>query len=209
MSLIRILIADDHPIVRSGISGLFADRAAFAVVGEAENGAQAVEMAATLQPDIILMDLRMPILSGLEAMRRILKQNPEACILVLTTYDSDQDILEAIKVGAKGYLLKDSSREEILQAVQAAALGRRVMGMTVSMRLLEQHSADKQTLTERDIAVLALAAQGSTNKAIGTALHISEATVKTHLKHIYLKLGVSDRAAAVALALERKIIRLS
>jgi DNA-binding NarL/FixJ family response regulator len=205
---IRILIADDHPVVRAGLVGIFSGRAEFAVIGEAEQGAQAVALVESLRPDVLLLDLRMPVMSGLEAMRAILARDASARILILTTYDSDQDIEAALNAGAMGYLLKDAPREELYQAVRAAAQGRRALGMTVSARLLERRAQGGDALTEREMAVLALAAQGKINAAIGQALHISEATVKTHLKHIYAKLDVPDRAAAVAAALARGILRM-
>lgn len=205
MKPIRILVTDDHPVVRAGIIGMFSGHSEFEIVGEAAHGEAAVALAHQLQPDVILMDLRMPILSGIEAMQRILSTHPGIRILVLTTYDSDQDIHTALNAGAAGYLLKDAPREELYHAVRLAVQGKTALGMTVSTRLLEQ----KDGLSERETAVLSLAAQGDTSKEIGKKLHISEATVKTHLKNIYAKLGVADRAAAVALALERNIIRLN
>lgn len=205
MKPIRILVTDDHPVVRAGIIGMFSGHSEFEIVGEAAHGEAAVTLAHQLQPDVILMDLRMPILSGIEAMQRILSTHPGIRILVLTTYDSDQDIHTALNAGAAGYLLKDAPREELYHAVRLAVQGKTALGMTVSTRLLEQ----KDGLSERETAVLSLAAQGDTSKEIGKKLHISEATVKTHLKNIYAKLGVADRAAAVALALERNIIRLN
>jgi DNA-binding NarL/FixJ family response regulator len=208
MESIRILIADDHPVVRAGLCAMFSGRQEFQVVAEAADGVQAVALATERHPDVILMDLRMPGLSGIEAVQQILQTQPGAHILILTTYDSDYDINAALNAGARGYLLKDSPREELYQAVQTAARGKSVLGMTISSRLLEQRQTPDNTLTEREIAVLALAAQGNTNKVIGKKLHISEATVKTHLKHIYARLEVADRAAAVAVALERHIIRL-
>lgn len=205
MKPIRILVADDHPVVRAGIVGMFSGRSEFQIVGEAANGEEAVVLADQLQPDVILMDLRMPVLVGVEAMQRILRTQTNVRILVLTTYDTDHDIHAALSAGAAGYLLKDAPREELYQAVHLAVQGKTALGMTVSTRLLEH----KEALSERETAVLSLAAQGDTSKMIGKKLHISEATVKTHLKHIYVKLAVTDRAAAVALALERNIIRLS
>jgi DNA-binding NarL/FixJ family response regulator len=201
---IRILVADDHPVVRAGIIGMFSGHSEFEIVGETANGEEVAALADQLQPDVILMDLRMPVLGGIEAMQRILRAHNSIRILVLTTYDSDQDIHMALSAGAAGYLLKDAPREELYQAVRLAVQGKTALGMTVSTRLLEP----KEGLSEREIAVLSLAAQGDTSKMIGKKLHISEATVKTHLKHIYAKLGVTDRAAAVALALERNMIRL-
>jgi DNA-binding NarL/FixJ family response regulator len=209
MTPIRILIADDHPVVRAGIVGMFSGHSEFQVVGEAANGGEVIRLAEQLHPDVILMDLRMPTLNGVEAMQRILRTQPNVHILVLTTYDTDQDIYTALSAGAAGYLLKDAPREELYQAVHLAVQGKTAFGMSISTRLIEQQRLPGETLSEREITVLALVAQGDTSKMIGKKLHISEATVKTHLKHIYTKLGVTDRAAAVALALERNIIRLT
>lgn len=206
MATIRILVADDHPVVRAGIVGMFSGQSEFQVVGEAENGENAIRLAEQLRPDVILMDLRMPVIGGLDAMQHILKNQTGIRILILTTYDSAQDIQIALGAGASGYLLKDAPREELYQAVRMVHQGKTALGMTVSTRLFEQ--TQSEIFTEREIAVLSLAAQGDTNQAIGKKLRISESTVKTHLKHIYAKFGVADRAAAVALALERNIIRL-
>ncbi|MBE2270562.1 MAG: response regulator transcription factor [Anaerolinea sp.] len=198
---IRLLIVDDHPVVRVGMRGMFSGDPRFEIAGEAEDGRAAVTLAAELKPDVILMDLRMPVLDGVSALQAIRAAQPEIRVLILTTYDSDQDIRRALDAGAVGYLLKDTPREELYRAVLLAAEGRAVLGMTVSSRLFAG-----DVLSEREIAVLAFAAQGETNAGIGKRLHISEATVKTHLKHIYAKLGVTDRAAAVAVALKRRII---
>ncbi|MBN8634791.1 MAG: response regulator transcription factor [Anaerolineae bacterium] len=200
---IRLLIVDDHPVVRVGMRGIFGGDDRFVIVGEAENGRLAVKLASELLPDVILLDLRMPVMDGVSAMQAILAVRSEARILVLTTYDSDQDIRRALDAGALGYLLKDSPREELYRAVVLAAEGKPVLSMTISGRLF---AGGDDALTEREIEVLAYAGKGDTNAGIATRLHISEATVKTHLKHIYAKLGVTDRAAAVAVALNRHII---
>src|SRR5690606_10911811 len=162
MKPIRILVTDDHPVVRAGIIGMFSGHSEFEIVGEAAHGEAAVALAHQLQPDVIRMDLRMPILSGIEAMQRILSTHPGIRILVLTTYDSDQDIHTALNAGAAGYLLKDAPREELYHAVRLAVQGKTALGMTVSTRLLEQ----KDGLSERETAVLSLAAQGDTSKEI-------------------------------------------
>lgn len=200
---IRLLIVDDHPVVRVGMRGIFGGDDRFVIVGEAENGRLAVKLATELLPDVILLDLRMPVMDGVSAMQAILAVRSEARILVLTTYDSDQDIRRALDAGALGYLLKDSPREELYRAVVLAAEGKPVLSMTISGRLF---AGGDDALTEREIEVLAYAGKGDTNAGIAKRLHISEATVKTHLKHIYAKLGVTDRAAAVAVALNRHII---
>lgn len=200
---IRLLIVDDHPVVRVGMRGIFGGDERFVIVGEAEDGQLAVKLAAELLPDVILLDLRMPVLDGVSAMQKILDAQPQARILILTTYDSDQDIRRALDAGALGYLLKDSPREELYRAVVLAAEGKPVLSMSISGRLF---AGGDDALTEREIEVLAHAGKGETNAGIAKRLHISEATVKTHLKHIYAKLGVTDRAAAVAVALNRHII---
>ncbi|MBK9746150.1 MAG: response regulator transcription factor [Chloroflexi bacterium] len=200
---IRLLIVDDHPVVRVGMRGIFGSDERFVIVGEAEDGQLAVKLAAELLPDVILLDLRMPVLDGVSAMQKILDAQPQARILILTTYDSDQDIRRALDAGALGYLLKDSPREELYRAVVLAAEGKPVLSMSISGRLF---AGGDDALTEREIEVLAHAGKGETNAGIAKRLHISEATVKTHLKHIYAKLGVTDRAAAVAVALNRHII---
>src|ERR1044071_7614259 len=170
MPPIRILIADDHPVVRAGIVGMFSGHSEFQVVGEAANGKEVITLAAQLQPDVILMDLRMPALNGVEAMQHILHTQPNVHILVLTTYDTDQDIHAALSAGADGYLLKDAPREELYQAVHLAVQGKTVFGMTISTRLIEQQRLPSETLSERETTVLALVAQGDTSKVIGKKL---------------------------------------
>ncbi|MFQ3568145.1 MAG: response regulator transcription factor [Aggregatilineales bacterium] len=204
---IRLLIADDHPVVREGIASIFAGHDRFQVVGLAADGAQAVALAAELQPDVILLDLRMPLLDGLGAIERMKRVHPAGRILVLTSYSSDQEVRAALRAGAVGYLLKDAPLETLFDAVLAAARGTTTLSPAVYATMLNEQQAPRDALSEREIAVLALAAEGLTNKQIGQRLHISEATVKTHLKHSYAKLNVADRAAAVAMAIKRGIIR--
>lgn len=209
MDLIRILIVDDHPVVREGLAGMLAGQPDFAVVGEAKDGAEAVEMDARLQPDVLLMDLRMPGMDGVAAIEAVRGKRPSANILVLTTYDSDADIVRAIEAGATGYLLKDTPREELFRAIRAAAQGESVLAPAVAARLMTRMRTDVQeNLSAREIEVLQLVYKGASNREIGKALHISTATVKTHLIHIYGKLGVDDRTAAVTAALEQGILRL-
>jgi len=207
---IRLLIVDDHPVVRAGLEGLLSAQADFDVVGQAEDGAEAVTLSRQLRPDVILMDLRMPGVDGVTAIGQIKAAQPEAHILVLTTYDSDADILRAVEAGATGYLLKDTPREQLFQAVRATARGETILAPAVAARLMTRMRAPAQeSLSAREIEVLELVAQGNTNRGIGRVLHISEATVKTHLLHIYAKLGVSDRTSAVTTALEQGIISLN
>ncbi len=209
MDEITVLVVDDHPVVRDGLHGMLAGQPEFEVVGEAVNGREAVEMVGRLQPDVILMDLRMPEMDGVAAIESILSDWPEANILVLTTYDSDEDIVRAMEAGATGYLLKDAPRQELFRAVRASARGESVLAPTVAARLMDyMRSPNEETLSPREVSVLSLVAQGASNREVGEELHISVATVKTHLVHIYEKLGVDNRTAAVTAALERRIIRL-
>lgn len=205
---IRILIADDHPVVRAGLVGMLAKQPAFDVAAEAENGQEAVALAQATQVDVILMDLRMPVLDGVEALRQIRAVQPTIQVLILTTYDDDADILAAVQAGAVGYLLKDAPREEIYRAIHAAARGQVILDPAVTLRLMQQMRQPRAAdlLSEREIEVLRLVSEGQTNKQIGKRLHISEATVKTHLVHIFEKLQVPDRAAAVRTAIERHIL---
>jgi DNA-binding NarL/FixJ family response regulator len=210
MDKIRILITDDHPVVREGLSGMLAGQPDFEVMGLAADGDTAVKMHFSLAPDVTLMDLRMPGLDGVGAIKAIMAQQPSSRILVLTTYDSDADILPAIEAGATGYLLKDAPREELFRAIRAAARGDSTLAPTVAARLMTKMRAPaEEKLSAREIEVLQLVATGASNKEIGKSLHISTATVKTHLIHIYGKLGVDDRTAAVTTALEKGIITLA
>jgi DNA-binding NarL/FixJ family response regulator len=207
--MIRILIADDHPVVRDGLAGMLAGQPDFRVVGEAADGAIAVELAAALSPEVILMDLRMPVLDGVAAIRQIRARQPSIHILVLTTYDTDADILPAIEAGATGYLLKDTPREDLFRAIRATAAGQAALAPAVAARLLGKMRAPaEEKLSARELEVLGLVAEGASNGEIAQALHISEATVKSHLLHIFAKLGVADRTAAVTVALQRGVLRL-
>ena len=210
MDKIRILITDDHPVVREGLSGMLAGQSDFEVIGLAADGDTAVKMHGSLAPDVTLMDLRMPGLDGVGAIKAIKAQQPSSRIIVLTTYDSDADILRAIEAGATGYLLKDAPREELFRAIRAAARGDSVLAPAVAARLMTRMRAPaEENLSAREIEVLQLVAKGASNKEISKSLHISTATVKTHLIHIYGKLGVDDRTAAVTTALETGIITLA
>jgi DNA-binding NarL/FixJ family response regulator len=203
-----LLVVDDHPVVRDGLQGMFAGTPEFEVVGEASNGVEAVALAESLGPDVILMDLRMPGGDGVTAIRELSARKVSARILVLTTYDSDTDVMPAIQAGATGYLLKDSPREELFRAVRAADRGESVIAPAVAAQLMNQlRTPPQELLSDRELEVLALISQGFTNRGAAARLFISEATVKTHLLHIYAKLEVSDRAAAVATAFERGLLR--
>jgi DNA-binding NarL/FixJ family response regulator len=204
---IRLLIVDDHPVVRDGLRGMFAGDADFEVVGEASDGLEALSMAGARRPDVILMDLRMPGLGGPAAIRVLAERGIPAHVLVLTTYDSDTDVVAALEAGATGYMLKDSPRSELVRAIRAAARGEAVLAPTVATRLVSQLRAPtRDALSDRELEVLRLVAQGETNRGAAAHLFISEATVKTHLLHIYAKLDVNDRAAAVAAAYERGLL---
>ncbi|MYT69528.1 response regulator [Streptomyces sp. cg28] len=209
-SAITLLIVDDHPVVRDGVRGMFESAPGFTVLGEAANGVEAVTRVAELDPDVVLMDLRMPGGGGVDAIRELARRGARARVLVLTTYDTDSDTLPAIEAGATGYLLKDAPREELFAAVRAAAEGRTVLSPAVASRLVTAvrtpAAPADETLSAREREVLVLVARGTSNKEIARELFISEATVKTHLTHIYGKLGVKDRAAAVAVAYDRKIL---
>lgn len=210
MNTIRIIIVDDHPVVREGLRGMLAGQPDFEVAGEAADGAAGVELIVTLQPDVVLMDLRMPGLDGVGAIEALRRRNLPARVLVLTTYDSDTDIVRAIQAGATGYMLKDTPRDELFRAIRATAQGQSSLTPAVATRLMAIVRAPaEEQLSAREIDVLRLVAEGHSNREIGRLLHISEATVKTHLIHIYGKLGVNDRTAAVTVALERQILRMS
>ncbi|GAA4024033.1 response regulator transcription factor [Allokutzneria multivorans] len=189
---------------------MLAGQADFDVVGEAENGRVALDVVAREVPDVVLMDLRMPVLDGVSAIERLQSTHPSVQVLVLTTYDADTEIVRAVEAGATGCLLKDAPREVLFRAVRAAARGESVLAPELTAKLFGRLRAPKQeSLTEREIEVLALVAKGNTNRAIGRELSISEATVKTHLVHAFTKLGVDDRTAAVTVALERGLLRLN
>jgi DNA-binding NarL/FixJ family response regulator len=205
---IGLLIVDDHPVVRDGLSGMFASTPEFSVLGQAGDGAEAVRLAEALRPDVILMDLRMPGLDGVAAITELARRGVAARVLVLTTYDTDSDVLAAVEAGATGYLLKDAPRAELVRAVRAAANGEAVLAPSVAARLMSRvrTPGPQEPLSSRELEVLELVAAGNTNREAAARLFISEATVKTHLLHIYEKLGVSDRAAAVAEAFNRGLL---
>ena len=206
--VIRILIADDHPIVREGLSGMLRSQADFQVVGEATTGREAVDLGVTLTPDVILMDLRMPELDGASATALLRQEAPNVRVLVLTTYDTDGDILRAIEAGAVGYLLKDVPHEELFLAIRATARGERRLASVVAEKLMQRMLGPApETLTPREQEVLECVARGASNKKIAPTLGISEPTVKAHLVRIFEKLSVEGRTAAVMTAIERGLIR--
>jgi DNA-binding NarL/FixJ family response regulator len=204
---IRLLVVDDHPVFRDGLSSLFARDQEFIVLGEAADGTEAVRLAEELLPDVILMDLRMPGMDGVTAITELARRGIAARVLVLTTYDTDSHVLPAIEAGATGYLLKDAPRDELLRAVRAAARGESVLSPAVAARLMSRvRSPGAGPLSQREIQVLEMVASGATNRQAAARLFVTEATVKTHLLNIYAKLGVSDRAAAVAEAFNRGLL---
>lgn len=207
MSPVRLLVADDHPVVRDGIVGMVSSDPDIEVVAEASNGSEAVGLARALNPDVVLMDLRMPDTDGVTAIRELRRLGVPARIVVLTTYDSDVDVLAAIEAGATGYLLKDVPRDELVRAVHTAAKGQSALAPSVASRLVDRvRIPETSLLTPRELQVLALIADGATNRKVGARLHLSEATVKTHLLSVFAKLGVSDRAAAVAEGFRRGLL---
>jgi DNA-binding NarL/FixJ family response regulator len=210
---VRVLVADDHPVVRAGLRALLSAEPGLAVVAEAGSGEETVLMARQHQPDVVLMDLRMPGAGGLTAIRQLSADQPGVRVVVLTTYDSDADILPAVEAGAAGYLLKDTPRDTLVGAIFAAARGETVLAPSVAGRLVNrlraappEAPAARETLSARETEVLMLAGRGLTNAQIGRELFVSEATVKTHLLRAYAKLGVSSRTAAVTRAMELGVL---
>ncbi len=204
---IRILVVDDHPVVREGLTALINRRAGMQVVAEAGNGREAVEQFNQHHPDITLMDLRMPQMDGVDALLAIRQQTPDARIILLTTFDGDEDIYRGLRSGAKGYMLKDSPREELLECINAVSEGKTWLPPAIAQKLATR--VGSSDLTTREMEVLHLMVEGKSNKEIGTALFISEGTVKIHVNHILEKLGVSGRSAAITVALKRGIVHLN
>jgi len=211
---IKILIADDHPYVREGLLSMLKRERDFTVVGEVENGVEAVSKAKELSPDVILMDLRMPEMDGVEAMNRIKEIKPDTKFVILTTYSDDDYIFRGIEAGARAYLLKDAPREELFKAIRAVHRGESLIQPVVASKVLDRlselsrRSPSSEELSGRELEVLQLMAKGAANKEIGAALHISQSTVKTHISSIFQKMGVNDRTSAVTEALRKGIINL-
>jgi len=206
---IRVVVADDHPIVRQGVVALLQDEPDIEVVADVADGRAALSAVLAEEPDVVLMDLRMPVMDGVEATRAVRERRPDVAVLVVTTYDTDEAIVRAVEAGAAGYMLKDSPTEDLVDAVRRAAAGETVLAPPISKRLVERmHKVSPDALTSREIDVLREVANGNTNAEIAERLRISEATVKTHLIHIYGKLAVSDRAAAVARAYEKGFLSI-
>jgi len=211
---IKILIADDHPVVREGLIAMLSRESDFAVVGEAKDGAEAVNKAKELNPDVVLMDLRMPEIDGVEAIRQIRPAMPNVKFIILTTYSDDEYIFSGIEAGARAYLLKDAPREDLFKAIRSVYRGESLIQPVVASKLLDRFSQlsrrtpSGEELSERELEVLCLMAKGAANKEISAELNIAQSTVKTHITNIFQKLGVNDRTEAVTQALRKGIIRL-
>ena len=203
---IRLLIVDDHPAFRAGLVALLADQPELRVVAECGDGREAVELYRRVRPDVVLMDLRLPGLSGVEAILAIRQEHAEARVIVVTTYDADEDIYRAIQSGAKSYLMKDSSKAEIVGTIRAVHAGQERLPANIADRLAERRRRPELTL--REVEVLQFVAKGRSNKEIASGLSIAEDTVKSHLKTLFVKLGVQDRTAAAISAIQHGIVRL-
>ncbi len=203
---IRVLVADDHPVVRAGLAAVIAEEADLLLVAQAENGERACGLFREHRPDVVLMDLRMPIMDGVQAIRTITAEFPAARILALTTYEGDADIRRALEAGARGYLLKDMLLTEVITAIRAVRRGDRVIPTAVAARLAE--FPERSDLTDRELEVLQLVARGLSNKQVARAIGRTDETVKIHLKNMFAKLGVADRTEAVTVALARGLIHL-
>lgn len=215
---IRILIADDQPLMRSALRTCLAAEADIEVVAEAEDGVRAVEFARGLRPDVVLMDVRMPVLDGVAATRQLMSDPEPFKVLVLTTFELDEYIVEALRAGASGFLLKDARPEELVHAVRVIAAGEAILAPMVTRRLLDRYArrlpsfepALKQTsrtLTTRELEVLGLVAQGMSNGEIGAELHLAESSIKTHVSHLLAKLGMAQRVQLVVLAYETGLVQ--
>jgi DNA-binding NarL/FixJ family response regulator len=206
IDVIRVLCADDHPLVRKGIASLLANETDIALVGEAANGREAVELFRALRPDVTLMDLRMPELDGVAAVKQIRQETPDAKIIALTSYDGDQDIYQAIDAGVRGYLLKEMVHTEVLRAIRTVHAGKRLIPLEVAERLTDYFP--QIALTPREVEVLASVAQGMANKDIAKRLGTASGTVKMHVQNILGKLGAADRTHAVTIAIQRGILHM-
>jgi DNA-binding NarL/FixJ family response regulator len=211
---IRVLITDDHPVVREGLSAMLSREHDIDVVGEAKDGREAVAKVNELMPDIVLMDLRMPEMDGVEAMRQIRKDHSDIQFIVLTTYSSDEYIFKGIEAGARAYLLKDAPRDELFKAIRAVSRGESLIEPAVAGKVLDRlaelsrQASTPEVLSDREIEVLTLIARGASNKIIADSLNIGQSTVKTHIQSIFHKLEVNDRTEAVTVAVKKGIMRL-
>lgn len=202
---IRVLLADDHSLVRRGLAAILDMEDGVTVVGQAADGGDAVALWRSLRPDIVLMDLRMPDVDGLEAIRRIRAEDPKAAIVVLTTFDDDEDVYAGLRAGAKGYVLKDVQPEELFRCIRAVCGGGAYLQDKIAAKLAMR--VQEEPLTEREVQILGLLAEGKSNRAIADALGIRESTVKSHLKSLFAKLDATSRAEAIALAARRGLVR--
>ena len=215
--MIRILIADDHLVVREGLQLILSMEDDLEVVGEAANGETAVRLTGELQPDVVLMDLRMPGIGGLEAIEQILAQWPEMAIVILTTYNEDDLMMRGLQAGARGFLLKDTGRETLFHTIRAAARGETLLQPEIMLRVMAhagqstkpapKEPIEQDILTERELEVLTAVARGDRNKEIALQLGVTERTIKAHLTNVYNKLGVDSRAAAVSVGIQQGILR--
>lgn len=214
MAAIKILIADDHPVVREGLFAMLSREHDFEVVGEAKDGVEALNKTKELAPDVVLMDLRMPEMDGVQAMREIRATMPNVKFIILTTYSDDEYIFSGIEAGARAYLLKDAPRDELFKAIRAVHMGESLIQPVVASKLLDRftelsrRTPSGEELSGRELEILQLMAKGAANKEISAQLNISQSTVKTHIANIFQKLGVNDRTEAVTQALKKGIIRL-
>lgn len=206
-STIRIVLADDHHVVRQGMAAIIATEQDLKIVGEACDGEQTLALCAEQKPDVLVLDLRMPVLDGFEVVRRLIATDPEARILVMTTYDTDEDIWRCLRAGAKGYILKDASQPEIITAIRTVARGESFTTPLLALRLA--HRAIAAELTPRESEVLQLLADGKTNKEIATALQVEPGTIKSHIQSLFKKLGTSNRSEAINVASKRGLIRMT
>jgi DNA-binding NarL/FixJ family response regulator len=211
---IKILITDDHPVVREGLNAMLSREVDFKVVGEAKDGAEAVSKVKELKPDVVLMDLRMPEMDGVEAMRQIRSTDTDVKFIILTTYSDDDYIFSGIEAGARAYLLKDAPRDELFKAIRAVHKGESLIQPVVASKLLDRFSQlsrrtpSGEELSERELEVLCLMAKGAANKEISAELKIAQSTVKTHITNIFQKMGVNDRTEAVTQAIKKGLIRI-
>lgn len=203
---IRILLADDHPSLRAGLASILNAEPGLSVVAEAGSGRETLIKTSESSPDVLIVDLRMPDGDGIETIKQLISTNPQVRVLVLTTYDNEEDIFNALEAGARGYILKDTTREEIIEAVRQVHAGNRFLPSAIASRLADRMI--RPTLTPRELDVLRLVSRGRTNKEIAAAMFVSEETVKSHMKGLFQKLGVHDRAEAVATALQRGLLRI-
>ena len=202
---IRVVLADDHQVVLEGLAAMIGRQSDMTVVGEANNGVEAVDLWRAHRPDVALVDLRMPGLDGVGVVTRIRSMDPTARVIILTTYDTEEDIYQAIRAGARGYLLKDARRSDVVDAIRRVHSGETLLAPNVTAKLAQRVTDD--ALTDRERAVLALLAAGKSNRDIGSEIHVEETTVKSHLKSIFTKLHVVSRTEAISVAMRRGLLR--